>query len=140
MLPSFHHRPSIAIDSVHYIILGFSAYIVVCGIKAMEMMHANTTGKSAGTGRTRAPNWTDDEIREVLRHLIAQKARMGDAANYPLPVFNDISRMLKPNYRSPSSIQGKWGAVRRRCPRSLSESATDSCHTAEKSMGIYSRV
>lgn len=90
---------------LHHLLLGFSSFIVLCSIKAVQLMQDDQLPEG------RPLKWSEDEVHGMLDVLIEQKAKMGQASSFTLPTFNLVAKQLGTGKQA-SSYQTKFNAVR----------------------------
>ena len=105
-MPSDHHPHLDHLDrpALHNLLLGFSSFVILCGIKALQIMQHQEPPKK---NRVR---WTDEEAEQMIDVLINHKAKMGQAASFGLPTFNIVAKQLGTT-RQASSYLSKFNGV-----------------------------
>ncbi|KAI5985523.1 hypothetical protein EDD15DRAFT_2200612 [Pisolithus albus] len=96
-------RPKLSIAHIHRLLLGLSAFIVLCGIKTLHMMNMQASK------RTRA-HWSVDETNRMLDLLIQNKARMGQAFTFPQSVYAEVAKQLGHD-KNGTMVGSKWQSV-----------------------------
>ncbi|KAI5999248.1 hypothetical protein EDD15DRAFT_2363331 [Pisolithus albus] len=98
-------RPKLSIAHIHRLLLGLSAFIVLCGIKTLHIMNMQTSK------RTRA-HWSVDETNRMLDLLIKNKARMGQAFSFPQSVYAEVAKQLGPD-KNGTMVGSKWQSLKK---------------------------
>ena len=107
-MPSNHHT-HLDHPTLHNLLLGFSSFVVLCGIKALQVMQHQQPLQPDQPPRRRQ-NFPDDEVFDMLNVLIEQKPKMGQASSFTLTTFNLVARQLSTG-RPASSYQTKFNSV-----------------------------
>lgn len=112
-MPSIHH-PLVPysrhnIVYIRNLLLGFSTYIVLCGLKTRQIMSQAAAEKPKGT-RT---HWAFSEVVEMLSYLISQKSRMLPGQMLPAQVILEVQGRFNDPKKNFITISSKFTTVRR---------------------------
>ena len=106
-MPSDHHPHLDHLDhpALHNLLLEFSSFVILCGIKALQIMQHQEPPKKNQV------RWTDNlEAEQMIDVLINHKAKMGQATSFGLPTFNIVAKQLDTT-RQASSYLSKFNGV-----------------------------
>ena len=106
-MPSNHHPLDDTQTQIHDLLLGFSTFVVLCGIKSLKMMQQEVTMPK----QTRLTNrWSDAEINELLDCLLTYKGKMAEPFNFTTTTLRQAAKALDSG-RAESSVSSKFSAV-----------------------------
>ena len=106
-MPSNHHPLDDTQTQIHDLLLGFSTFVVLCGIKSLKMMQQDV----AMPKQTRLTNcWSDTEINELLDCLLTYKGKMAEPFNFTTMTLRQAAKALDSG-RAESSVSSKFSAV-----------------------------
>ena len=108
-MPSNHHT-HLNHPTLPNFLLGFSSFVVLCGIKALQMMQHQQPSQPGRPPRIPWQNFSNDKVFNMLNILIEQKLKMGQSSSFTLTTFNLVARQLGTG-RPASSYQTKYNSV-----------------------------
>ncbi|KAI6160854.1 hypothetical protein EDD17DRAFT_1760034 [Pisolithus thermaeus] len=98
-------RCPLSINHIHHLLLGFSAFIVLCGTKTLQIMNMQALKRTCA-------HWLIDETNQMLDLLIKNKARMGQVFSFPQSVYAEVANQLGPDKNS-MMVGLKWQLLKR---------------------------
>jgi hypothetical protein len=88
---------------LHNLLLGFLSFIVLCNIKAAQLMCQLEFKKG------RRAHWNDNEIHHLI-DLLKRKLKMGQSGSFPIGVLAEVAHYLGAG-KDATNIHTKFKAV-----------------------------
>ncbi|KAF8556797.1 hypothetical protein OG21DRAFT_1482848 [Imleria badia] len=105
-MPSTFH-PHYNYHYLCHLLLGFSSFVVLCGVKAALLMRQPAPKKV-----TRRACWNNDETHRLISLLLQRKSEMGQAASLTPTILGEVAQFLTD--KDAASVLNKYQALKRK--------------------------
>ena len=109
MAATMSPMPRFPTHYAHRTIIGVNAFVLLCGIKAFQLLTMQHEPEAPKKPRT---HWSVEETHLMLDLLIAQSSRIGQSATFPQSVYSEVARSLPSTNKTGTMVSSKFQTVR----------------------------